>query len=108
MMQSGVQLTRKELFFRTIKAREKDIKSFGVIKIGIFGSVARGEDTNTSDLDVLVQFKKGEKNYHNFLGVVDLLENELGQEVELVTVESLSPYIGPYILKEVQYAPIAS
>lgn len=88
--------------------REKDLRSFGVKKIGIFGSVARGEDTKESDVDVLVQFEIGKKSFKNFLVVVELLEKELGGEVELVTTESLSPYIGPFILKEVQYAPITS
>ena len=101
-------MTRKEHFFSIIRAREKDLRSLGVKKIGIFGSVIRGEDTEKSDVDVLVQFETGKKSFRNFLEVVDLLEKELGQEIELVTVESLSPYIGPFILKEVQYAPIAS
>ena len=53
-------------------------------------------------LDVLVQFAPGAKTYERFLTLSELLEARLERRVELVTTESLSPYIGPRILAEAQ------
>jgi len=72
----------------------------------LFGSFVRNEQKDDSDIDFLVEFKKNQKNIHNLVGLADLLESILGKKVEVVTKESLSKYIGPYILKEVQYATI--
>ena len=66
------------------------------------------EDHSGSDFDVLVEFTPGKKTFRNFAETVDLLERELEAPVELVTKEGLSPYIGPKILEEVEYVPIAS
>ncbi len=63
-----------------------------VSKLGLFGSMARGDATGHSDIDVLVEFSK-EKS---LLGLVRLereLSEALGRKVDLVTAEALSPYI---------------
>jgi len=75
--------------------------------MGIFGSFVSGMQNNNSDVDLLVQFKKGQKNFRNFMGTADLTEALLGRNVDLLTPESLSPYIGPRIEKEVEYVQIA-
>jgi predicted nucleotidyltransferase len=49
-----------------------------------------------------VQFSPGAKTFDHFLGLSDLLEERLGHRVELVTMEALSPFIGPRILAEAQ------
>jgi predicted nucleotidyltransferase len=66
----------------------------------LFGSVVRGEATPDSDVDLLVEFAPGEKTYDRFMALSDLLERLLGHRVELVTVEALSPFIGPHIQAE--------
>jgi predicted nucleotidyltransferase len=58
-----------------------------------------------SDVDLLVQFRPGAKTYDRFLALSDLLEKHLGQPVELVTTDALSPFIGPRILAEAQDVP---
>jgi predicted nucleotidyltransferase len=55
-----------------------------------------------------VEFEPGRKTFDNFMKLTFLLEDLLHHRVELVTAESLSPYIGPYILEEVEYAPLAA
>jgi len=83
-----------------LKAHEKEIKKkFGVRNIGIFGSYARGEEKETSDVDVLVEFE--EPTFRNFMGLVFFLEDIFGREVDLVTTKGLSPYIRPHVEKEV-------
>lgn len=52
----------------TLKEHEKPIRQkFGVKKIGIFGSFARGEEKEDSDLDVLVTFEEGQKTFDNYM-----------------------------------------
>jgi predicted nucleotidyltransferase len=77
----------------------------GVRKIGLFGSYVRQEENADSDIDILVDFKEGEDKYDNLIYVYDLLESKfVDTKIEVVTVNGLSPYIGPHILKEVEYA----
>ena len=98
----------KEKFHRVIHNHSQSLKLYGVKEIGLFGSVNRGDDRNGSDYDVLVVFGKEKKNFRNFVAVSDLLEEQLGASVDMVTREGLSRHIGPYILKETEYVPIVS
>ena len=59
--------------------------------------------TSDSDIDILVEFYQGKKTFDNFMQLSFALEEALPYPVELVTKESLSPYIAPKILQEVGY-----
>lgn len=83
-------------------ASEPEIRALGVERLALFGSVARDEARSDSDVDLLVQFFPGAKTYERFLALSELLEERLGHPVELVTVEALSPFLGPHILAEAQ------
>lgn len=83
------------------------LADFGVRQIGLFGSYVRNEATENSDIDLLVDIRKDKKTFNNFLSLNCYLEELFGRKVELVTTQSLSPYIGPHILKTVEYAAIA-
>ena len=80
----------------------------GVLRLGLFGSFARDEANEDSDVDLLVEFAPGGKSFDRFLALADLLEEDLGRPVELVTPESLSRHIGPHILREVRYVSLAA
>lgn len=90
---------------------EEKILSFGVERIGIFGSFVRNEMRADSDVDFFVEFKEGFKNYDNFMDLAFFLKELTGREIELVTpprgaaskINSLSPFLGPEIMKEVAY-----
>ena len=82
---------------------EEKILSFGVERIGIFGSFVRNEMRADSDVDFFVEFKEGYKNYDNFMDLAFFLKELTGREIELVTPNSLSPFLGPEIMKEVAY-----
>ena len=84
------------------------LRSLGVRRIGLFGSFVRGEQGPGSDIDLLVEFVPGRKTFDNFMALSFFLEDLFGRKVELVTVESLSPHIGPHILKEVEYVSLAA
>jgi predicted nucleotidyltransferase len=85
-----------------LSACEGEIRTLGVTKLALFGSVLRGQAHAQSDVDFLVEFAPGAKSYARFLALFDLLESRLGRPVELVTTEALSPFIGPRILMEAQ------
>lgn len=102
----NLSIIDKTTIFNLLEEHQNDIMKFGVERIGLFGSYVRGEQNSSSDIDFLVQFSRGAKKIHNLVGLGDFLEELMGKKVELITKESLSPYIGPYILKEVQYAAI--
>lgn len=72
-------------------------------KVGIFGSYARGEQTQESDLDILV-FLDGTKRFSllDIIGVEQDLSDALGIKVDLVTERSLHPIVRPYVEKELQ------
>jgi uncharacterized protein len=84
------------------------LRAFGVRRIGLFGSFVRGEQHPESDIDLLVEFEPGKKTFDAFMELSFFLDDLLLHRVELVTIESLSPYIGPHILKEVEYAALAA
>ena len=92
---------------RIVAAREQ-LAALGVRSVGLFGSFVRGEQTSSSDVDVLVEFCAEQHTFDNFMAVAFLLEDLLGRKVEVVTPEALSPYIGPHILREVERVPIAA
>lgn len=78
------------------------ISTFGVKSIGLFGSFVRNSATETSDVDLLVDFKPNKKSFDNFMDLAFFLEDLFGRKVEIITPQSLSKHIGPHILKEVE------
>jgi len=99
--------TKKDIF-SLIQQHQAKVQAFGVKKIGLFGSFVREEQNSESDIDLLVEFETGKKNFDNFMQLSFLLEELLGRPVELVTVESVSPYIRPHITQEVEYVTFAT
>lgn len=70
-------------------------KLYGVKKIGLFGSVARGEERPGSDLDIEVEFETGMDTYQNFIGLSLYLDETLGRQVDLVLSRVLASYLRP-------------
>ena len=97
-----VQLHNKQELLTAISTNRDRIKALGVQKLGIFGSFSKGTVTDSSDVDLLVEFLPEKKTFDNFMDLAFFLEDLFGRKVELVTPQSLSKFIGPYILKEVE------
>jgi len=74
---------------------------FNVNKIGYFGSFARNQQTESSDLDVLVEFSK--PIGWEFFDLQDLLEKELNTKIDLVTINALKEQIKNSIINQVRY-----
>ncbi len=97
----GVQT--KEQVLSLIEAHQSQIRKLGIRKLGLFGSFVRQQQNSNSDIDILVEFESERKTFDNFMQTALLLEALFDRRVELVTPEALSPYIGPHILREVEY-----
>jgi hypothetical protein len=96
-----IPLTRAEAM-RRLQAAEPEIRSLGVERLALFGSVLRDEARPDSDVDVLVGFARGAKSFDHLLALSQLLEERLERPVEVVTVEALSPFLGPRILEQAE------
>lgn len=77
--------------------------TYYVKEIGIFGSFVKGEETAESDIDVLVTFEKGHKDFFNYMRLKYCLEDLIGREVDLVIKEAVKPGLKEKILSEVEY-----
>jgi predicted nucleotidyltransferase len=98
----------KEDILRLIRENQARIRSLGVRRIGLFGSFVRGEQQADSDVDLLVDFEPLRKTFDHFMELSFFLEDALQRRVELVTPESLSPYLKPHILAQVEYASLTA
>ena len=77
--------------------------SYNVKKIGVFGSVARGESTSRSDIDILVELRKP-MGFFRFIQLEDHLSELLNKKVDLVTRNALKSATKKSILHDVVYA----
>ena len=62
-----------------------ELKRFGVKKIGIFGSFARNEAGEESDVDIIVEFEEERGGFKDFAGLVEFLEKLFKREVDILT-----------------------
>lgn len=98
-----MHIRSKEQFFETMRSNSKHLAGFGVKGFGLFGSFVRSEQNDSSEIDILVDSYPEKKSFTNFMNLAFFHEDLLGRKVDLVTRESLSPYLGPKILADVEY-----
>jgi predicted nucleotidyltransferase len=79
------------------------VEKFGVMEIAIFGSYARGEQREDSDVDLIVDFKEGWKTFDNYMDLKFYLEELFGKKVDLVIKSAINPRIKPFIIEEAIY-----
>lgn len=79
-------------------------ETFYVKEIGIFGSFVKGKQKAKSDVDILVIFEKGHKDFFNYMRLKYCLEDLLGRRVDLVIKEAVKPRLKQKIFNEVEYA----
>lgn len=89
--------------FQELLKHQKTLENYGVKRCGLFGSFRRGEATENSDIDLLVEFHPELKTFVNFMDLCFFLEDLFGRKVDVLTPESLSPIFGHKILAEVEY-----
>jgi hypothetical protein len=74
---------------------------FGVASVGLFGSYARGEAREDSDIDIAIELTPGRKSLSNFLGIRRYLEDQLGKTVDLGIESALKPLVRELVAKEI-------
>lgn len=87
-----------------IQAHVADLRALGARRVGVFGSFARGEAGDDSDVDVYVELEDDSRTYDNFFALHELLEKLLARRVDLVTDEALDETRARLILPTVRYA----
>lgn len=89
---------------RKLEEKKEYIKrAFHIKEIGIFGSFIRGEQTESSDIDVLVEFESGHKDFFNYMRLKNYLEELLGRDVDLVIKNAVKSRLRERIFSEVEY-----
>ncbi len=83
-----------------------EIRALGVRRIGVFGSFARSEAHDESDVDVYVELEDEKRTYDNFFALHELLEKLLGRSVDLVTDKALTETKASLILPTIRYASV--
>ena len=86
---------------KLMEENNKYIKeTFCVKEIGIFGSFVKGTQKYNSDIDILVTFEKGHKDFFNYMRLKYWLERLLDRSVDLVIKEAVKPRLRDKILNE--------
>ena len=98
----------KEHIIQLLSLHKEALRSYQIKRIGIFGSFQKRLNTEESDIDLLVEFQPAKKNFKNYTGAYLFLKDVLQKEIDFLTPESLSQYIGPHILKDVEYIAISN
>ena len=94
-------MTRDEILGRLEENRET-IRGLGVRRLGVFGSYARCEQQEASDMDFLVEFENA--TFDNYFDLKFFLEDLFGRSVDLVFADTIKPRIRSAILEETVYA----
>jgi len=90
-----------ERLLQLLEQNTKEIRKFGVCRLGLFGSWIRGEGKPGSDIDVLVEFDH--PSFDRYMELKFFLEDLLGRDVDLVLADTLKKQIRPKIAREVRY-----
>ena len=96
-------LTKKEIV-KIIQDHTEEIKTYGIERIGVFGSFVHLQQNRKSDVDVIVEFEEGKKTFDNYMELKFFLEKLFNRKVDLVIKDTLKAPIRQSILEEVAYA----
>lgn len=90
-----------------LKLHQSDIKSFGVKRLGLFGSFVRNQQKENSDVDLLVEFEDGKKTFKNLVHLNYYLQELVRRKIQLVTWMGLAEFVKREVIKEIEYVAIA-
>ncbi len=99
-MLSPVQ--NKAQLFDLIGQYRATIQQFGAARLGLFGSFVRGEQSDDSDVDFLVEFREGMKKCRKLVKLAELLGNVTQRKIDLLTWEGIAPFVQREIEKEIE------
>lgn len=81
-----------------------EIKKYHVLKIALFGSFAREEQNDNSDIDILVEFDEGHETFDNYMDLKFYLEELFKMKIDLVIYNSIKPILKHSIMESAKYA----
>ncbi|MCY7387623.1 MAG: nucleotidyltransferase family protein [Burkholderiales bacterium] len=91
---------RKEEVLKLLSQHKPElVRRFGITDLALFGSIARDEATDASDVDVMVEFE-GRSTAKRYFGVQFYLEDLLKRPVDLVQKEVVRPELKPYVERD--------
>ncbi len=93
----------KDSILRKLEENKVEIRAFGVRKLVLFGSYASGEQKRGSDIDFLVEYRKGRGLFRDSSGLMNFLNDLFDCEVDLVKPKYVRKELRPYILQGKQY-----
>ncbi len=93
--------TRDEIL-AAIDAHADELRRLGAKSLALFGSIARGEGSESSDIDLLVELQP--KTFDAYMDVKLFLEKILGRKIDLVLADAVKPRLRPMILAEAIHA----
>ena len=96
----GISTMNAEWVLSVLEQHREELCGLGVRRLGLFGSMARNEATDSSDLDFLVEFQQ--KSFDAYMDLKALLEGAFGRKVDLVLPETLKPRLRALIDKDVR------
>jgi len=76
---------------------------YGVTKIGLFGSYARDEQREDSDIDIAIEMQQEKKNIRTFFGLKREMETIFGKKIDIGIESTLKPIVIQYIMNEIIY-----
>ena len=76
------------------------LRSFGVRRIGVFGSVARNAARADSDIDIIVDIPRGQITLDRFFGLQDFLNDHFQRKVDMITESSLKPFARDLVMRD--------
>jgi len=95
-------MTREDILDFLKQHKQEMHERFGVIKIGLFGSYARGDAREDSDIDIAVELS-GDRLFRKFFALESYLANGLNKKVDLGVESALKPLVREQISKEIKY-----
>jgi len=98
-------MIERQQILQIIRNHLKDLRNkYGVVRIGIFGSVSRNEATSHSDIDIAVELESNFKTLHNYLELERYLSQLLGAPVDLGIEGTLKPEVRERVHADMIYA----
>ena len=91
------------IIVNTIKKYRNNFIEYGISKIGLFGSYINDSNNEESDIDILIKFEEGKKNFDNYISIKFLLEDIFNKKVDLVDEDCIREELKYSILGSVMY-----
>jgi predicted nucleotidyltransferase len=95
-------MKKEEILLFLGSHKQEMYERFGVTMIGLFGSYARDEAKEDSDIDIAVEIE-GDRIFRKFFGLEEYLKTNLHKDIDLGIASALKPFAREKILKEIEY-----